>query len=472
MKKILVVLLILAVAGGVFAQQGSWSLGGDVEIGTRIDFDPHPDADNIADDDPARVDGIAYNPYHAMHGALSIGYSRDNIYIGMGFNTIRQTGISVSFDGEAFRGNFKLNNLQGIIDGGTAGNPDVDYLWGEFKFFEGVITLVAAYRNAASEYWVSDKTGTFGGTNYREHGTDADYITGWKRANPFDDGTTFTNNDNWMGNDLLMVNAEFGALNFGVFIPSIFPHAGFWSGDNWSTYEGAAGIYGNTNANLNPPNDDAGAWNFGGNRFVKDVIQKSIIGLSFNQSPFEFAAQFQLAEYGIYFGGKFFAGPITVGLSFTGILDGDGQDVGADADPTLIKIGGKVNYDGEGFGGGIKSFYSRINEGSGSDAYFSNFGVEPYFFYDAIPSHLRFTLDVGFYFLNATDGNDSEKETVWALQPQLFWNFLGTGAGTYYGYNTGIMIRYRLANVDLRDVSYGGENYSANFLDIVFKWGF
>ena len=471
MKKILVVLLILALAGGVFAQEGSWSIGGSVEIGARIDFDPQADVDNEATDDPALVDGIAYNSWDAMHGGLSLGYSRDSIYIGLGFNTIRQTSVSVSFDGEAFRGNFEMTDiLGGILSGGPGGMPFVKRLWGEFKFFDGVVTLLAAYRNADTEYWVSDKTGTFDGTNYRGHGDDSYYITGWKRATPFDDGATFTHNDSWMGNDLLVASAALGGLDFGVLVPNIFPHVGMWSGDDYSTYGGAGGIYGNSNAN--PPNTDVNAWNFDGNEFVKHVLKKSILGLSFSQSPFEFAAQFQLAEYGIYFGGRFFAGPVTVGLSFTGVLDGDGQDVGADADPTLIKIGGKVNYDGSGFGGGLKGFYSRINAGGGSDYYFSNFGVEPYFFYDAIPSHLRFTLDAGFYFLNGSDGNDSEKETVWALQPQIFWNFLGTGAGTYWSYNTGIMIRYRLANVDLRDVSYGGYNYGANFLDIVFKWGF
>jgi hypothetical protein len=112
----------------------------------------------------------------------------------------------------------------------------------------------------------------------------------------------------------------------------------------------------------------------------------------------------------------------------------------------------------------------------------STIGVEPFFFYDAIPTHLRFALDVGFYFLNDTDGGDSsEKVTVWAFQPQIYWNFLGTGAGTYWSYDTGIMIRYRMANADTRDLTHFGPvrwtgdpavNNSVNFLDVVFKWGF
>jgi hypothetical protein len=78
------------------------------------------------------------------------------------------------------------------------------------------------------------------------------------------------------------------------------------------------------------------------------------------------------------------------------------------------------------------------------------------------------------YFLSVKDGSDTEKQTVWALQPQLFWNFLGTGATDSWwgGLDTGIIVRYRIANADARDFSYSGEIGSVNFADIIFKWTF
>ena len=455
MKKILVVLLILAVAGGVFAQQGEWSLGGSAELGTRLNFDPQPEIDG--EDDPATADGIAFNRWDAMRGALSVGYTRGEAFVGLDINTLSQTDLTVSFNGDAFRGKFVWSDLLSIITGAetpaakqpftSPGGSSVKRLWGEFKFFDGMITLLPAFKSDASEYWVSDVTGAF-----LQDGKGS-YLDGWYEGDIFANNVTFTYNDEWYGdysNNYLLAKAEVGGLSFGLMIPRLFKFSGFWG---WGTPTGT--------------------------EFIRQSVKQSIIGLSFEQSPFEFAAQFEIEHYGVYFGGKFFAGPITVGLSFQGILDGDGQktsDDPADTDPQQLKIGGRVDYEGSGFGGGLKGFYEKEDEGmetgAPSDWYLTTIGVEPFFFYDAIPSHLRFSLDVGFYFFNLTNGSDSTKVNVWAVQPQIFWNFLGTGAGTYWSYNTGIMIRYRMASADVRDIMGPGENNSVNFLDVVFKWGF
>jgi len=488
------------VAGGVFAQQGTWSLGGSVEIGTRADFDPDPEVDGS--DDPAQVMGIAYNNWDALKGGFDIGYTRGDIFVGFGVNTSTETYLRSTFSGDSFRGKVQFDNLWGIIGGNTGdtgknginNSIDVKRLWGEFKFFDGAITVLAAYRNDESEYWISDKTGALlTGANGK-----GSYTDGWKNFVIFQDASTFTYNDAWMGNDLLLVNAGFGALEFGVLIPDIFPFGGYWSGDRtWNGFsynlENEDWHYG-TPWNVGYPEYDASDNVISSNRLVQDVIKKSILGVKFSQAPFEFAAQFMIENYGVYFGGKFFLNDaITVGLSAMGILDGDGnpsvmEGGRVDADPQWIKIGGNVDYSGSGFGGGIKAFYERKDhvilklDSSGTplypigqtDFYLSTIGVEPYFFYDAIPSHLRFALDVGFYFFNDTDGDASEKATAWAFQPQIFWNFLGTGAGSYWGFDTGIMVRYRIANADTRDLPNFGSptNNSVNFLDLVFKWGF
>jgi len=451
MKKILVVLLILAVAGGVFAQEGSWSIGSLVEIGTRVDLDPVPDVD---DDDPALVDGIAYNNYDGIIGKLNIGYTKGDITVGLAFSTKGDTGIDVAFDGDNFKGVFGVSGLLPLV--GNYGydrdrNPwdkpygDIGRLWGEFKFLNGVVSLLAAAAGPDDHYWVSDLSGVYGGT--------MDYKTDWKAAgNPFWSGDTFTKVDH---DNYLLASLDLGAFNAGVMVPNLFfPNNGPWA--SWNKVTG----------------------NSGSTKFIDDSVRHTKLGLSFAQSPLEVAAQFYFEKYGIYFGGKFFTGPITLGLSFQGELDGDGKPLGDapnDADPKHMRFGGAVDYDSGAFGGGIKAFYDRaesVTDGVKDEFYTTTIGIQPAFFYNVIPTHLQFRLDAGIYFLNSTNGTESSKDTVWGLQPQLFWNFKGTGAGGnyYWPLDTAIFMRYRMASADVRDTY--GVNGSVNFLDVIFKWSF
>jgi hypothetical protein len=471
MKKILVVLLILAVAGGVFAQQGEWSIGGKVEIGARINFDPQPDVDQ---DDPATVNGIGFNEYDPVQGGLNLTYMKEGLSVGLSYKTFGDSSIDAAFNGENFKGQVAVDHPLKFFSMGTGFNAgadrgDISRLWGEYKFLNGVVTLVGAFASADTQYWVSDLTGSYKADplyNGELYGS----FRGWESfgANPFFHGNSFTKVDH---HNYLLAAVDLSALNFGVMIPGLFPYSGNWGyghGEKTST------------------------------QVVKDSVRQTVLGLSVNHSPFEVAAQFYIENYGIYFGGKFFAGPITVGLSFMGELDGDGQPYSvngvetlADADPKRIKIGGGVEYSGPGFGAGVKGFYD-MNEGVGSGdqvggyyttwadswlnggiSYLTTIGVEPSFFYDAIPSHLRFTLGAGMYFLNYTDGDVSSRGAVWALQPEVQWNFLGTGTGGYYyPLDTAIFARYRLVGADGRDTWGPDAIGSVNFFDIIFKWSF
>jgi hypothetical protein len=477
MKKILVVLLILAVAGGVFAQQGEWSLGGKVEVGTRVDFDPVPDVD---DNDPALVDGIGYNEYDSIMGQLTLGYTKGDVTISLNFNSKADNYIDTAFNGDNFKGQFNVSGLVDLITNSPYDDAvndgykpwqrwgSIGRLWGEFKFLNGLVTLLPAFASPDVHYWVSDTSGAYGGV--------ANHVSDWKTSgNPFYSGDTFTKYDH---HNYLMSAVELGGLNLGIVIPNLFlPNNGAWA--DYGTVTGDStrpGKYG-----FLPP-DYAGSatgQKDPSGKFIDDSLRQLKVGLSFAQSPFEFAAQFYFENYGIYFGGKFFAGPITVGLSFMGELDGDGKKYGEDenaADPKHIRIGGSVDYSGSGFGAGLKGFYEMAEYADGGvklEQYLTKIGVQPVFYYDVIPSHLRFKLDAGMYFLNLTDGSENNKATVWGLQPQLFWNFKGTGAGDnyYWPLDTAIFIRYRVANADVRDV-YPDLNGSVNFLDVVFKWSF
>jgi hypothetical protein len=475
MKKILVVLLILAMAGGVFAQQGDWSIGGSVEVGTRLDFDPQPDVDGA--DDPALVDGIAYWDWDQPRGLLDIGYSRGIVNVGVRLNSKADAVFDVAFNGDEFKGQFKVNNpLQALSgSGGDTGwwGPTIERLWGEYKFVNGIVTIQAANSSPDTEFWVSDKTGTFFDTQLASYpsgsgdtsgakdlrvssnlGSDNPYYTGWKTNIIFDKGQTFTKVDH---HNYLLIGADVSSISFGIIVPNLFIAKTAWA--NYSS---------------DP------TMNYG-TELLAHSLPYTVLGIKFSQSPLEIAAQFQMKNYGAYFGGKFFAGPITVGLSFTGVLDANGNDAANDSDPKQIKIGGRVDYNGGAFGGGIKGFYSRDGvpyDAPGLDGYVSIVGVEPTFFFNAIPSHLRFNLDLGMYFLsdiNETTGAEKkQKEVIWAVQPQVFWNFLGTGAtDSYWGdFQTGVILRYRLAVADLREFDLVGSKQGANFLDVVFKLSF
>jgi hypothetical protein len=482
MKKILVVLLILAVAGGVFAQQGDWSLGGNIVLGTRLDFDPDPDL--TGKDDPALVDGIGYWDWEHPNGQLNIGYDRGIVNVGVTIHSEGDPAFNVAFNGDDFRGNFKINTLIGALSGngggwnqgGTAGY--IDRLWGEFKFVNGMVTLLGAVSSADTEYWTSDLTGTFANTALAGQpsgsgdesgakdlrvssglGNDSILIDGWKSWMLFGyENHSFTKVDH---HNYLLVGADVSAISFGIIIPNMFiPMA--YGKQGW---------------------DDA--WrnsNNYGTELLAHTLPYTVLGVKFSQSPLEVAAQFQMANYGVYFGGKFFAGPITVGLSFTGVLDAD-TSTETDYDAKQIKIGGRVDYNGGQFGGGIKGFYSRDElpfEGQG-DIYQSIIGIEPTFFFNAIPSHLKFAIDLGMYFYSEVSDNTGDeykkKTVVWAVQPQIFWNFLGDGAASLmdWSLNTGLAIRYRLAVADFREKDFSGQgqgNNGVNFLDIVFKLSF
>jgi len=471
MKKILVVLLALFVAAGVFAQEGEWSIYGDVEIGTRLNFDPDPDVDGK--DDPAVVDGIAYWDWDKQHGKLGIGYSRGIANIGLTLLSEGDAVFDLAFNGDNYKGQFSFANLIAVLSGngggyGWWGNDTINRLWGEYKFVQGLVTVQAAVSSADTQYWVSDTTGTFKDTALARYntgdgtvgsglGNDGVYKSGWRSVTePFGGGSTFTKVDH---HNYLLLGADISSLSFGVMLPNLFIplHTDPWGAggavDSWANYE--------TRTDLSP-------------ELLAHALPYTVIGVKFAQSPFEFAAQFNMAHYGVYFGGQFFAGPITVGLSFMGVLDGSRDEA---YDPKQIKIGGKVGYSASLFGAAISGFYSRDEVPYiPNDTYQSVIGVEPYFYYDAIPSHLRFQLDMGMYFVNEINdtADTKEKAVVWAMQPQVFWNFTGTGAATYWGFGTGVIVRYRFASADFRDkgVTTDTNNNSANFLDVAFKFSF
>jgi hypothetical protein len=475
MKKILVVLLVLSVATGVFAQEGEWSLNGKAQIGAVIDFDPAPASDEgvLATSAPSHYNRL-YDGYDYLQGSFGISYSLEGISAG---TTIRAITLgngptwlgNLNYAGENF--NFAVeSDLTALAAGGWS---DFHQLWGNYTFLNGVVFLETSYVSGwkGEAFWASDLTGAFRNWN----GRDNEVIAG-----PFVDKHSFTMIDgDWQNgpSSYIVGDIRLQGISFGLMVRDIFL--------NNNVYD----IYDTTGALVAAEEEVP-------RTFVDDVLKKMIFGVKFEMSPIEVAAQFLMENYGVYVGGKWFVGPVTVGLSFMGILnekvlDTSEATVGyttedengnviphyfitkknyVAANTTKMKVGGGVNYDADGFGAVIKGFYAI--DGQDNVGKTTEIGVEPGFYYNVIPSHLQFKLDAGFYFFGYTDA-DGEKITdgvntvQYALQPQLFWNFLGTGAGGFGG--TGIALRYRLVGGDAKKLAPIGLN---NKFDVTFSYSF
>jgi hypothetical protein len=548
MKKILVVFMILAVAGGVFAQEGTWSLSSNAHIGARVNLDPDPEREG----DVALIRGSMYqrpySDYTSIFGDLGIRYTRGPLGVGLRFSTegLIEGTVSATGDNYRFAVESNLNEFLGSTNSApNAGNPAtgspegngndrkfLKRLWGSYSMLDGLVSLEVAYRSRDFEMWASDKTGAIDDNGFQAPntyqvtggtGTDnwvvkklpinRDYrvipgnISNYNAATPsgglFKDWNTFTKVDLC---NFLLANVSVGGLQMGIMVPNMFTTAytrmatsnAGQVGGNGGRYDGMTPPFTAFPGSGIPTGYSGGGRYQWGNQFVEDVLAQSIFGAKFNVHPVEVAAQLKFQDFGVYFGAKFFAGPVTAGLSFMGIMskiplsgvtgNGGPQFVEADEgqvpygavyDATVTKIGGRVDYNGGSFGAGIKGFYGMqggkdgvkdadgvVTSGDGLERSFKVIGIEPTFFINAIPSHLRFTLDAGFYFETYTapaliGGAISDvKKTFWALQPAISWNFRGTGAvGGYHSMNTGMFFRYRIVS------------NAVNALDIAFLFG-
>jgi hypothetical protein len=493
MKKILVVLLILSVAWGVFAQDGSWRVSGNVEVGTRLNFDPTPGDDDTTND-AAKVTGKAYYQWDSPRGRFALIYGTfvndGALSTGFKWNTrgAEENEPFFSYNGENFSFSTSLYGTSLLVSGREGsyryGGEYIHRLWGNYKFVNGLVFIQAAYRAEEEEFWISDTTA--GGSSLDFAGGGAGSARGTETINNagfFGKPSTFTYND---GGNYLLGDIRLSAISFGVMIPRILAgNENYYTGN---TSEAARG------------ENKYGIGQTGGYLLGDEVLKESIIGVKFSMAPIEFAGQFKIKSAGTYIGAKFFAGPVTVGASFSGIFNPDKWP-----DPTMVgttniggtykvdkffKVGGDVNFNGGVFAAGLAASMEKTSDPSDSSVYTQFIRVQPRFSYNVIPSHLCFALDAGFYFYTETDGTVTSKDTTWAVQPALYWTFLGTGARNGYGWTgpfyqggpTGIIARYRVvsAGADWRDGAYNSGSTPVNLggwspmnaLDIVFQFNF
>jgi hypothetical protein len=446
MKKILVVLLVLAVATGVFAQQGEWTVSGSAKLDTDISF--------MKEDNPFNTTTTGINPGSAMsdgstsnaatvwathygdvgvNGNVDLAYQRDGAKLYLGFGISEDAGdgggtphspnfseggklnAGVEFYGDRYAFQAESPVWHMLTAGEAPFGDSFSKLWGYYKLLNEMIHLEVAYKDRGETWWAANDTGRY--ANW----TDTD------------------------GRNLLLTDVGLGNLNFGIQVPNLFFHGGN------TVVDGNGTVY-------SPVPYE----------FINDVLKESVFGLKFNMAPITAAAQFKFKGYGAYFGIDWAVGPLTLGGSFQGEFEHNQH----------IRAGAKAEYGADVFGAAVavwlerqKADWNPLTQVALPEVYVGqDIGVEPSFWYNVFPETMKFKTSVGLFFHSLT--KDGQKQTLpllpdfdvesitWSVTPELTWNFLQTGAMDIGDISTGMGVKYTL--------SYKAEN----MLYVGFKFAF
>jgi hypothetical protein len=435
-------------------------------LNTRLIFDTDVKKDkNSTLEYPALAGASGYFDYSgAPVGNVAIGYSLGGFSSGI---TLYQGGLASDYGAESWatmEGEGYKFQVSGNLSDVVNKNATIGRLWGYYKLLGGMIHLETAFNSDDTAFWKSDVTGAFGGS--RGDGFD-------DLGSLYGDGDVFASFDH---HNYIVANVSVANLEFGIVLPNLFHN--MFVADNAKVYGRKGGAFpwdpfnpltdslnggpggGNT---LDPQfveNGGLGHWSGNDRGYVRltdHVLKMTIVGVKFDLNPLEVAAQFLMQDYQIYLGGKYNIGPATIGLSFMGMMGND--------DYRVMKAGLSFGMDSGSYGWSLRGKLFNGSNLKGNDAG-TIISIEPNFFYNAIPTHLCFNINAGFYFDTETDGAGEKQpmDTYWGFQPEIFWNFLGTGAGHdfYWPLSTGMIIRYRM---------YSGEIVN-NSLDVTFKFTF
>ena len=151
MKKTLVVLLILAVAGGVFAQEFSWS--GGVDINGKIDF-LNTDFFNhqaiIGQDGDGSTAGHVDLEYTNGGLTLGVGFSAKYWDADDGLIEDATIGLSAGYVGE----NFGLHVEMDLLGTASFTSAGPTSLWGYYTFMDEALRFDVAYKGGGNGNWV------------------------------------------------------------------------------------------------------------------------------------------------------------------------------------------------------------------------------------------------------------------------------------------------------------------------------
>jgi len=538
MKKLIAVFVVFAiVTGAVFAQEGSWSLWTNGEIGTRLDFLPWQIDDQAKEGDwrmkdntkPVIIVGAApYENYDHVSGKFGLSYRREGV--SAGFDITQQDPLKawVSF-GNDVRGATFATNLWNLF--GNDQYPSINELFGWYNFLDGKLNVEVTARRG----WQGAKWATAG------------VVPG--------DQFSVTQNDNYL---LINTNNLVQGLSFGIFLPGMFDMGqNGWSNQMWQSGSTHNSGYGRDSTLDNPASDnvynflsssDYNRWHSnrsGSRRFVEGTLEQMLLGARYRTGPLGIGTEFQLLGRSwtqdtaggsprfnpdlrsrLYLGVTYdINSQMRAELDFRGFFFTDQDTIywaNRDADLNnneaiaALNIGARFQYtDGPMQARLDLIFFNDVNRNGGvnrlnEDNFTNNgisdsrvvengiFRIRPFFRYDIVPTHLRFTLDTKFdiplgeYYLlgnlkpyepTNTDADRLQRaySLAFSIRPEFFLNAMGTGAG---GWGNGIAFRYRLegraygadagpkeeSNSDARWEFLKINGITRNSFDVVFKW--
>jgi len=433
MKKILVVLLILAVAGGVFAQ-GNWSFGGNVQLGATLDFNTD---DAVFEGNPVFIprNFSAYARDGGVNRAdLGLSYSQDGFGAGLDFRTVDGIIAKMSYYGD----NYSLGGvarLNALLTSGARDWTDKLEAWGQYSMLNGMVDLVAGVSKWISDPWASNLSFRI----FRDQGSfdlfdlQGDDDGGSPGSYPNPQRTHVW--ANFCCRSGIMANFNFSGISFGGMLRST-PQRWKNEGSSLFFWEGP-----------------------GGNQLdlINDVLGSLILGMKFDFYPISVGAQFNLEKYGAYIGLNWaFTDSITAGLSFLGAFKDDETTTPRD---TTAAFAASLAYGVDAFGVLVEGgyYYDAAVAEASETGNGGIVGIAPSVWFNVIPSHLQVNLAGDFKF--------GEDGFGWKFIPGLLWNFKGTGAGDW---STGIGLHYVLYK------AYGATNdeVNNNEANITFRWAF
>jgi len=166
MKKTLVLLLILAVAGGIFAQEGSVSWSGGVDITFAID---------LADDDLE----VGVISDHDIGGFVDFAYTKGGLELGVGFSAkvwdgddeipvfAGTIGLSADYTADNWGAHVEMDFLKNEWGHDEILSEGPTSLWGYYTFMGGDLRFDVAYIGGGNGTWsvsdlVLDQHGDYG----------------------------------------------------------------------------------------------------------------------------------------------------------------------------------------------------------------------------------------------------------------------------------------------------------------------
>jgi hypothetical protein len=448
MKKLISILVVFALAATVvFAQEGSWSIGGSGEIGTLWNFVP----------EEALAGESAYNRYDYygdVAGTLSLTYSRGDLSAGISFNQRGKISVSLNYNG----GDFAFSagsNLVGLIQGDGFTEDDLGALWGYYKLLDGAIHIEAAVRSRANAFWASNTA------HNNAFDSKMNAVSGL--------GGVFADVD---GHNFLLVDFNLSSLVDGLSLGALVPDLFISKGSHHEKWHSGTVMAPWDTPPVYPDGYTQGG-GMDGYAYGKlgDAFSQSIFGAKYASGPIDAAVQFALTgintvdpeklDSGLYFGLNFKINDhISAGVSLKGLFDGN------ESDNNQFAAGVSFSYGAGAFNASLDAglqFANSDDKGS--------LGIRPKISYNLVPEYLAISLDTLLFFALDSDIADN-----WGLgyeiTPELWFNVTGTGAGaSYWAYGTGIILRYKLAGFT-KDGAGNDHAPLYNAVDITFKWSF